>query len=149
MSNRLVSLLRKELTTSRFDRRAFLVLLLVVTAASAYLWRHDIAQYAWALKMYFRQHVVPLTWPRTEFAPEAWAATPRSGRYVFARSLLEQLPGATREEVGRLLGEQPEGDSCNWELRQAEETNLWYVLSLEFTTDRVEKASVALVWLYP
>ena len=46
------------------------------------------------------------SWPTTKFTAEAWTKTPESGRYIFARDLLDSriLVGKRASEVKELLG---------------------------------------------
>lgn len=51
----------------------------------------------------------PANWPRSEFTPKAWAASPYDQRYVYVRDLIDnqRLVGKSFDEVEAMLG-QPE-----------------------------------------
>jgi hypothetical protein len=117
--------------------------------ANAYLWRSELGHYGRIVQMKWRERVLPLTWPRVRLEAEAWANTSPEERYRFARDAVNRLPGMTRDEVGRLLGDTPKGDRWLWQLKPAGEVNLWYALTVEFAGDRLSRADVALVWLDP
>jgi hypothetical protein len=57
-------------------------------------------------RLFYLNEVLPLTWPRDTFTPEAWKQTPKESRYRLAKSLLssDQLRGRTPSEVDRLIG---------------------------------------------
>jgi hypothetical protein len=52
--------LKRQLTSSRTDRRVLAAVVVFGLAANAYLWRSELAHYGWLIQMKWRERVLPL-----------------------------------------------------------------------------------------
>jgi hypothetical protein len=86
-----------------------------------------------------------ISWPRDEFIPSNWSATPSAERYRFYNDLTGKmkLVGATKMEIEALLGKPdsaaPDGRYMTYLLKEAQgeryTSNFIYVLKLDVGPD--------------
>jgi hypothetical protein len=102
-------------------------------------------------RLLYLEQVPPVFWPRTEFTPEAWTATPQGERHRFAKGLVgsRRLLGLTSSEVANLLGGPTSETQAVYPLRRAGVQNLWWVLVVEFQNGHVARVRRGIAFLDP
>ena len=102
-------------------------------------------------RLWYIANVVPLTWPRNEFTPTAWANAKRDDQYKFSASLASDrgLKGRTRTQIVEIMGGGSPAGSTFWfyPLRRVGFQNLWWGILVEFEGERATIVRREIAWL--
>jgi hypothetical protein len=100
-------------------------------------------------RLSYLERVPPMFWPRADFTPEAWTASPPGERYRFAKSIIatNRLLGLTSSQVASLLGGLPPVDQGVYPLRSVGFQNLWWVLIIDVQDGQVARVRRGMAFL--